>query len=82
MNYTKGEWRVDKRFIYDESGRTIAELVDGGFEELEANAHLIAAAPLLYEACRAANIDMKMFGKFSLGTQKRLDQAIAKAEGK
>ena len=66
MEYTKGRWRLgsldDEPFarsslsIYQEDGRRIAEVSREGFmafEEAEANAHLIAAAPDLYEALKA-----------------------------
>ena len=85
MSYTKGEWRVDRKHIYDESGRTLALLVDGGYEEMEANAHLIAAAPDLYEACNKA---WSYFMFRPAKTQEmwdilhQLEGAIAKAEGK
>lgn len=54
MDYTEGEWQITehdgKVRIYDIWDRILAKLVDGGYEELRANAHLIAAAPKMYEA--------------------------------
>jgi ribosomal protein L40E len=63
-NYTKGEWTVDKTelatFIQSpDTGYVVAicsrpEWV-GEKKERDANAHLIAAAPLLYEALKEAD---------------------------
>lgn len=57
MKHTPGPWRVielKNRFgVYDDDGESIAK-VDGAFgvamERRKADAHLIAAAPLMYEA--------------------------------
>lgn len=55
--FTPGEWRVcelTRRYgVYDSSGTSIAK-IDGAYgvamERRKADAHLIAAAPMLYEA--------------------------------
>ena len=54
--YTKGKWRVMTgniaTVVGTDSGKTA--IVYGGSDEEElANAHLIAAAPDMYEACNA-----------------------------
>ncbi len=50
MEYTKGKWKVDPDFewVMDEEGRIVANCT--GHMDAKANAHLIAAAPDLYEA--------------------------------
>ncbi len=57
MEYTKGEWKV--RAKYDEQGWPTYRLkwMDNPNDkvEVEANAHLIAAAPALYEALEAVD---------------------------
>ena len=54
MEYTKGKWKYEKSYRYhnviNESGGTIVQC--GTLEESEANAHLIAAAPAMYEALK------------------------------
>ena len=66
MEYTKGEWKIYRDSMVAQTGvvsedgigffnRSIAEIVcndDSTLEEIEANAHLIAAAPKLYEVCK------------------------------
>lgn len=58
MEYTKGEWRyiiigLESKVVDDKVG-IIAHLEERiKLAEIEANAHLIAAAPALYEACKA-----------------------------
>jgi len=89
MKHTLGPWTTKDRIVYKDNKR-ICEcgvIFEGNwkprFEEQEANARLIAAAPDLLEACK------KVF-KYTCGrndgTSKRLricvEQAIAKAEGK
>ncbi|WP_445157622.1 hypothetical protein [Halomonas sp. E14] len=49
-------------------------------EEDAANAHLIAAAPELYEALEAARSDMKK-GGISTATMRKVVDALAKARG-
>jgi hypothetical protein len=56
MNYTKGEWKVYKsRHHYSiDSGRPINYNEIAKVYYSEANAHLIAAAPAMYEALKEA----------------------------
>jgi hypothetical protein len=97
MEYTKGEWSkgsfADEPFarsllsIYREDGEAIVMVLSPNlmaFEEAEANAQLIAAAPDLYEACKA--VLPLLTGAFYITHTTRpeivaLKQAIAKAEG-
>lgn len=85
--YTKGEWKVywerpdakdnsDCRIITD--GGEVAIMLAPDLNECKANAHLIAAAPELYEALGAlvaAYVDEGLLAE-------RAEQALAKAEGK
>ena len=102
MKHTKGPWEdvnlgSDNIWIIDESGNYIAETIgadeEGRYikddEEREANAHLIAAAPELLEAC---NTILNRFGghvrdyeEMTAGQKlaiERTVEAIRKAEGK
>lgn len=97
--FTKGEWKQgslsDEPFtrsslsIYREDGRKIAEISREGFmpiEEAEANAHLISAAPDMYEALRglmtAYNIDREsIIVNLDPEYWQRALEAMAKAEG-
>ena len=63
---------------------TICKLLDCArsvAHQREANSRLIAAAPELLEACKQAQICLADSGEYSV-TEKMLDAAIAKAEGK
>ena len=48
----------------------------------EATAHLIAAAPDLYEACKEALITLNVLQKGDSAVIREIKRAIAKAEGK
>ena len=99
MNYTKGEWtreEVNDQLI------CLKELRDGAYyyiaeiwqpngmpdEEYEANAHLIAAAPDMYEALKMLVYDIRKEDAASakvwglLHTADKLDRILTKAEGK
>jgi len=102
MNYTKGEWKLQKSpngyILYSdyksESSEDLALVYDvadnKGREMLEANAHLISAAPDMYEALQSweelwgmrpldSGADMQMIlRKCWIKTYR----ALAKAEGK
>ncbi len=93
MEYTKGEWRrfggmVDGYGIVSSSGEVIIEQQALSGLENEANAHLIASAPDLYEACRHAKIVLaRKLDDSYLNQQEELlyielGKALAKAEGK
>ena len=89
-DYTKGEWKVTKWLqkygfnVFSEEGGFVASVpMNVGLEhtmiEAEANAHLIAAAPKLYEACK------ELVKRNRSGYQISLDgikQALALVEGK
>jgi hypothetical protein len=100
MNYTKGEWKVeednlgckniivDKQEIFSIGGDTNEIGYTTGLSNEEqdlANAHLIAAAPEMYEALKEM---VRHFNQDVLNTyfdNKTLNpakQALAKAEGK
>ncbi len=89
--YTKGEWKIDNRTVYslntrgtnrfschvqeadDDMGRRISDA------EVTANAHLIAAAPDMYEALNLVKPGKELnWDIFML----KAKQALAKAEGK
>lgn len=79
--HTQGPWHI-ARFeastvdIRDARGVTVAEVGDTSMED-EANARLIAAAPELLEALKAARDDLRVAGFDA--TVSMLDEAIAKA---
>lgn len=60
MEITNGKWKVvihrigghDDKYItvQDEDGRTLLGMVDGAWEEMLANARLIAVSPKMYKA--------------------------------
>ena len=88
MEYTKGEWVKYNRLYGTEvtehiwcGDKHIADL-DG--EDATANAHLIASAPMLYEACKLALKYLRPLGKdkFSEAAEKTIETALSKAEGK
>jgi len=95
MTHTPGPWHatLDEPLITVETGeRGDAEIcvvepraTAGGFtDEEKANARLIAAAPDLLAACRAAGdaiFDTRL-GKDELALLTQLGAAIAKAEGR
>jgi hypothetical protein len=87
MEYTKGEWKV---FHYGDVGQkpsAISVITDdekllcklGIQKEWEANAHLIAAAPELYEALKAA---IRIIEVEHIVVPVKCIEALAKAEGK
>ena len=85
--HTPGPWALSKsragHSIVCASGRTVAAAHLLGtihpVDEVEANAHLIAAAPEMYEALKWARILLDIEGKYSLIG---IDMALAKAEGR
>lgn len=92
--HTPGPWNIGKVseeiFATDENGipRTICQRAeDDEFEAKpwEANAHLIASAPELLEACKDALESLKRLedkdGAYRVTNISQLQQAIAKAEG-
>jgi hypothetical protein len=95
MNYTKGEWKVkdDRPHFSIQVGRqniaSISSLNNMLNDEKLANAHLIAAAPEMYEALRELS---EITHDLGLGdgtpdpqieaSNKKARQALAKAEGR
>jgi len=103
MNYTKGEWRVyttqpekDTPLQYKIVGKDgeICHVKQFGINSVEtkANAHLIAAAPKMYEAlqyikslmekCIYKDADTMDFGAGKLSIEREIAKALAKAEGR
>jgi len=99
MNYSKGEWSI----LEVKSGRLhiIRTLPNGGVDRIceiaipstgyrvdaEANAHIMAAAPEMYEACHQANwllgfLSEKDWNEEIIKTRAQLRQALAKVETK
>lgn len=98
MNYTQGDWKIEEVItdqpIITAGGKDIAEVLSYGYEETLANAHLIAAAPDMYEALKKIQDLLKsMCGwneELGLGTTNQYllsaftftQKALAKAEGR
>jgi len=95
MNYTKGEWKVSefkaRELRVCNEYENICYLVSMPLEGQElANAHLIAAAPDMYEACYAFSTALAIWQKdpakspITLATifNETIGKALAKAEGK
>ena len=84
MNHTKGEWIKEGAFIFssEKPPRLIAEVIrpNMSLEEQQANAHLIAAGPAMYEALKDLLWDLKQGAIPNDLTF--IEEALAKAEGK
>ncbi len=85
MNYTKGEWKVGHYIVYTDKSTLICNANIGIVSEGEktANAHLIAAAPKMYEALKEIyetelNADVIRILQPWL---ERVERILAKAEG-
>ena len=99
MNYTKGEWKIShsafdrchggkgaREFVVNKDEDEIAEVQGNTNDKCLANAHLISAAPEMYEALKAfedflctnypANIRLRQIAEY------KMELALAKAEGK
>jgi hypothetical protein len=88
MNYTKGEWKIRVHGLTNvievatpEKVRAKVYTVAEGIYKKE-NAHLIAAAPELYEALKEVINQLYTAGSVSLGDLEIAEKALAKAEGK
>ena len=102
MNYTKGKWKADNGD--SELWGVFTDLDDDGIcymcepngvllrpGEAQANAHLIASAPAMYEALKTALVDIRgLVRKMNWDNEKEelkmatghIEKALAKAEGK
>lgn len=84
MEYSRGDWKVvtnmdgHKTIVRTGSGFIAVTKVARPKEECEANAHLIASAPKLYEALKALT---KEFTK-QCEVEANAYKALAEAEGK
>lgn len=96
MEYTKGEWKAIKGILSDEintivgdKSQGIAEIVCYLGQNVEADAHLISAAPDMYEALKEARHEIERLamvtgyeGEAHFPKLEQINKAIAKAEGK
>lgn len=91
MNYTKGEWKVERPYVdkgFMISVRDKRGLLKDWVAEVqptksgEANANLIAAAPSMYEALKAIIIDLKVMKNYDQRFVAKWEAIVAKAEGK
>jgi hypothetical protein len=84
MDYTKGEWKLDRRDIIS-GNKTIARLSQSSTlqDEVEvlANANLIIAAPDMYEALKILTGKHETSVDYGVAYREAL-KAIAKADGK
>ena len=81
MEYTKGDWRAFKSLAGGWIIATENELIVR--EARHYNAHLIASAPELYEACKLAEKLLAIgVGAEPSPVLLMIERAIAKAEGK
>ena len=87
MKYTKGEWKSEGKKVllshpgWSDDRKVIASCNEWLEGESEANAHLIAAAPDLYEACWSASAALQGEDGYIINQIKdKLAKAIAKAE--
>ena len=100
MNYTKGEWEAytghDGQFSdaplilvpreSHKADKVVARLVDGRWDEVLANAHLIAASPDMYRVLKGLFREDSELGGLVLvddwpDSLPLARQALAKAEG-
>lgn len=92
--HTPGPWKSNSMEIFTDTGKTSKRIAfatgraqgdDNTLKEIKANAHLIAAAPELLEACKAAEtLFSKMLAHSELNPRHPIHQlraAIAKARG-
>ena len=90
MNYTKGEWKKYGQHIHINTANTSDEIITVLWpewmpeSEARANAHLIAAAPDMYEALKAMYQSwvVRPDDEVNVLLYKMARKALAKAEGK
>ena len=97
MSYTKGEWKARKgrgrgmNWVVESDDALIAEIIPYGAYREDDNAHLIAAAPNMYEALKEADtlicelcvrLNPQHENCTSCAERESRLKAIAKAEGK
>jgi len=95
MNYTKGEWEITKfppldcYYICvnptDLIDRIPIAMIEGKAQDLDtlANAHLIVAAPDMYEFCRELLMSIDTgYERLGAGREGSLRKLLAKVEGK
>ena len=87
MNYTKGEWKLQDDCVISDIWRwgqqfyKIAEITPHTEGETLANAHLIAAAPELYQALLSVLNKFPEIPEDCEDAYKQAEAAITKAEG-
>ena len=89
MQFTKGEWKINPDKETNEWGATETFIetdnvknfisVYGDDEEAEANAKLIAAAPLMYNALKGIHDDPETFNDLFGLQQDKVTEALKKA---
>ncbi|MBA43595.1 MAG: hypothetical protein CMF62_06285 [Magnetococcales bacterium] len=86
LKHTPGPWLADGFFVStkDDEHSIVSAVISKPDEELKANAHLIAAAPDLLEACEAALKKLNSICQHSNAAheaQTMIREAINKAKG-
>lgn len=87
--YTKGEWKSrhptnnDYLIYTGEYGEGITQvaMLSESSPDAEANSHLIASSPMMYEALKLS-LDETLYKPLQDDIKKIMKQALAKAEGK
>ena len=84
--YTKGEWFNHNGTIetaYSPNGHVVAVMNDIG-DKVEADGNLIASAPKLYEALKAAQARLEQYHDVTEGfrLERQIQEALSSAEGK
>lgn len=83
MAYTKGEWHWNKALgrIFARNGSpTEIAIIHADSKDEVGNAHLIAAAPELYEALKEARVTLGVLQPNGSAVLREIDTAIARVE--